>query len=107
MNKKITQPTTTTLVLEVLRSVDDFMDYSALCAATGRTRDQVSAACCVLLRYTAVDRVTDVSGKLLYFALPKESDKRSYQIREYPVGTTKHRKAPKNRRRPQTLSEGV
>jgi hypothetical protein len=70
------ETTTTTLVLEALRNTDDFMSYVMLAKATGRSINQVSAACFFMRQHRAVDAIIGADGMGWWFALPPESDTR-------------------------------
>lgn len=61
------KPTTTHLVLEHLRKLDDFAGVPQLVAATGRTANQVSAALCWLQKAGVVDAVNS-QDRLWWFA---------------------------------------
>lgn len=80
--RKIKQTTTTSLVLGALRATDDFLDYRALRAMTGRNTNQISAACHELRNHRCVDVVVEPDGRGWWFALPAEQDTRCRSIDE-------------------------
>lgn len=83
MNKRLRQTTTTTLVMDHLRRVDDFVTARQLQAATGRNCNQVSAALHQLHVHRAVDCVAS-DRQLWWFATP-DSDTRIRTVDEKAV----------------------
>lgn len=73
------EPTWTSLVLELLEARDDFLTYEAIRAATGGSRDQISAACIHLRRRRAIDCIVEPDGVAWWFATP-ETDNRSTHV---------------------------
>lgn len=79
--RKITQPTTTSLVLEALRTTQEFMSLDMLRQVTGRFKPgDVRAALLGLRKYHAVDVVVEKDGTGWWFATGQ--DTRTKQIRE-------------------------
>ena len=76
------EPTSTALVEEALRASDDFMSVDMLVAATGRSRNQVGAACHHLRRFLVVDVVVNPDGRGWWFAMPHDGDTRSRVVEE-------------------------
>lgn len=83
------QTTTTTLVTNLLRAVDDFVAFNQLVRMTGRNVNQVSAALHHLKQHKVVDCVIHPNGQLWWFALPPHDDNRCRTVNEWPVGVTK------------------
>ena len=89
---KIKQTCTTKLVLEALRTRDDFVTGQELVALTGRSTSQVWAALIHLLRSHCIG--VEVQGDRRYwYALPPEEDQRSREHEEYAL----HTKRPQQR----------
>lgn len=75
--KAIKVPTYTTLVLEMLRERDDFMNRKMLIASIkDMNRDQLSAALISLRNYRAIDVIVEPDGEGWWYALPPEDDTR-------------------------------
>lgn len=79
---KHTEITTTTLVTEALRKADDFMTYEMLMAVTGRSYNQITAACYHLRNYHVVDVIIDPKGRGWWFIQPENEDQRSRTVEE-------------------------
>lgn len=93
MARKLTTPTTTSLIMEVLTSPGaDFVSRNQLVARTGRTPNQVVAALHHLREHHAVDVVIEVDGTGWWFATP-DYDNRITTIAEYTEHTKPNRKA--------------
>lgn len=97
--KKFKRPACTHLVLESLRTSDDFMNQGQLAATTGCNKNQVSAALHMLRRVRAVDVVVNPDGTGWWFALPPESDKRCRHLEEI-TPESKPRKLRKRKAQP-------
>lgn len=89
------QTPTTKLVLEALVNRDDFMDLGQLATATGRNRNQVSAALIHLHKSKAVDNVV-VSDTLWWCATP-DSDTRIRELSEIKSVIKKPNRRPRKR----------
>lgn len=61
------RPTWTHLVEEHLRTADDFVSMKTLCAATGGSATQISAALHHLQKYRVVDSVASPDGLHWFF----------------------------------------
>lgn len=97
---KIKQPTTTSLVLEVLQQADDFMTIEMLKQRTGRNNlGDVRMALIGLHHYHAIDFVADNDGQVWWFATG--DDKRSRKIHE--IVPDIHRNQPCGVKRPRKL----
>jgi hypothetical protein len=78
---KLKQTCTTVLVEEALREAllrYDFLNYAMLVKKTGRSINQVSAACHHLRKYGAIDVVID-NGVAWWQALEEDKDRRSFK----------------------------
>lgn len=92
------EPTTTTLVTEVLRQADDFMSIEMIMIATGRNRNNVNAACHHLRKHCVVDVVIAPNGVGWWFALPPADDDRSRTVEERtPESKKRNRKSRKTK----------
>lgn len=69
-------PTWTTLVVEALRTQDDFMDNEMLRKATGGNVNQISAALIHLLKHRVAGVEVNADGKGWWYARPTEEDDR-------------------------------
>ena len=96
--KRQKEPTWTTLVLEALRSSDDFMDYAMLIRETGGNYCQVSASCFSLREYRAIGVEITPDGKAWWYARPPEDDARTRHLDER-TPESKPRKLRKYRRK--------
>jgi predicted pyridoxine 5'-phosphate oxidase superfamily flavin-nucleotide-binding protein len=99
MTRRLRQTTTTLLVEEALRGVDDFLSIAMLRLLTGRTRDQIHAALCHLRDHRVVDVVVNPDGTGWWFARPTSDDDRRRVIPETAMGVTKKRGQRRRRRR--------
>lgn len=91
----IKQVTTTRLVLETLVARDDFMNLGQLATATGRERNQVSAALIHLHKSKAVDNV--VVGEELWWCATPDTDQRVRALTEIKAVIKKPNRRPGRR----------
>jgi hypothetical protein len=91
------QPTWTSLVEEALRTADDFLGAPELVARTGGNTNQISAALHGLLRYRAVDCVSDAAGRLFWFATPQTDTRTKRCDVRRPEDPGTRRRGPKRR----------
>ena len=92
---KLKQPTTTRLVMEVLRGCGDFRTQRMLVEETGRSVNQVSAALYHLRQVRAVDVVVQPDGGGWWYALPPEGDARTRTLAEIQAEIHKRRRPRK------------
>lgn len=83
---------TTLLVLEYLRSIDDFASQAQIATAVRRPLNQMSAALHNLRRLREVDVVINPDGTGWWYALPQELSTRMRASGEIMQGITRKRK---------------
>lgn len=83
--------TTTSLIVAALQERDDFMNQAQLVAATGCSRNRVSAALAGLHRYKAVDCI-EVQGAQLWWYLTPDQDTRLRTFAEVKADIKRPRK---------------
>lgn len=83
MVKVYRMPTWTSLVEEVLRQTDDFMNRQMLLVrVSGMTGNQLDAALYHLRKYRVVDVIIQPDGEGWWFALPPDLDTRMRHVLE-------------------------
>jgi len=92
--------TATTLVLEVLRQRDDFMNLDMLTEVlAGRaTRGQIQSALWWLRYVRAVDVVINPDGTSWWFALPPDHDRRLRHYEETAIHERPGARKPRHRK---------
>jgi hypothetical protein len=97
------RPTWTHLVLRALQERDDFMDQELLLAATGASKNQLSAALIHLKRFKAVDAV-ESEGRLWWCATGEDTRSKALEERtpEPPGNRTRASRGPRRKPRPVT-----
>lgn len=89
---RLTKPTVTTLILNLLKARDDFMDYAQIRESTGQDQNHVSAACFHLRQHRAIDCIINPDGHVWWFALPSVEDNRYRVLDEIKDGVTRPRR---------------
>lgn len=80
---KSKQTTWTTLILELLRQTDDFMNRRQIKARVlGINDNQLSAALLHLRKRHAVDVIIQPDGEGWWYPLPEQDDDRTYTVEE-------------------------
>ena len=82
--RRVKEPTSTSRVLEVLRSKGTFVTVRDMFSVTHLSHNRVSAALCHLRSCGAIDYVDD-GGERWWWSLRPESDRRNYVVVERAV----------------------
>jgi len=99
-------PTQCSVVLEVLRKTDDFVNYAMLMQATGYSVMQVSAACHNLRKHNAIGVEVAPDGTGWWYALPPEYDNRTYVLKGVVDGIERPNRKPRKLKHSTHLKRG-
>ena len=99
--KPFTETTSTLIVTEHLRRVNDFQTVKQIELATGRSNNRVCAALHHLRKYHVVDHM-ESDGQLWWYALPTAEDTRQKVCEE-----RRPENKPRRRRKPRTTTDAT
>ena len=95
INRADARPTWTHLVLEALRTADDFMSFEQIAASTGASHNQLSATLHHLQNRKAVEAV-EVNGKPWWFATGADTRTKTVDVR-VPEEPGNRRRGPRRK----------